>query len=394
MKTSKQTSVFLALSRVFFLMFIFLNAGLLIAQKLPNPPELIPYRKGDKWGFCDRNKKIVIECKYDGALPFSEELAAVKLNGKWGFVDKTGKEVIPPKYDQVRNFSEGLAAIQLYGKWGYIDKKGKVIIQPKYDGTWFFSEGLAVVQLNSEWGESYAKFGYIDKKGKEVIPVKYNGAFPFSEGLAVVMVDGTFGKYGYIDKEGKEVIPPKYENALRFSNGRALVKLNNKWGYIDVNGNENWEGISSGYNIFDIVNYIECVNEFRIKFDIYTLYNIAKYEQINNYINSNKEFFYNLGIISVETKGDIINLQNLLNEKLKIFGFIIETSGKFGVEVYKALDILIKLKKLDIENVKNVKELQEELNKRIKEKGRQDTLEVDGILNGKTIEIIDELTKN
>ena len=23
-------------------------------------PFLIPYRKGDKWGFCDRNKKIII----------------------------------------------------------------------------------------------------------------------------------------------------------------------------------------------------------------------------------------------------------------------------------------------------------------------------------------------
>ena len=27
-------------------------------------PELIPYRKGDKWGFCDRNKKIMIKCIY------------------------------------------------------------------------------------------------------------------------------------------------------------------------------------------------------------------------------------------------------------------------------------------------------------------------------------------
>ena len=35
-------------------------------------PKLIPYRKGDKWGFCDRNKKIVVECVYDWARPFSE----------------------------------------------------------------------------------------------------------------------------------------------------------------------------------------------------------------------------------------------------------------------------------------------------------------------------------
>jgi hypothetical protein len=29
--------------------------------------ELIPYRKGDKWGFCTPDKKIVISPKYDDA---------------------------------------------------------------------------------------------------------------------------------------------------------------------------------------------------------------------------------------------------------------------------------------------------------------------------------------
>lgn len=40
-------------------------------------PDLIPYRKGYKWGFCDKNKKIIIECKYDFAWFFSEGLAWV-----------------------------------------------------------------------------------------------------------------------------------------------------------------------------------------------------------------------------------------------------------------------------------------------------------------------------
>jgi hypothetical protein len=68
-------------------LFILLGTTLGICQ-----PELIPYRKGDKWGFCDRNKKIVIPIKYDLVWPFSEELAAVKLNGKLGYIDKEGKE--------------------------------------------------------------------------------------------------------------------------------------------------------------------------------------------------------------------------------------------------------------------------------------------------------------
>jgi len=46
--------------------------------------ELIPYRKGDKWGFCTPDKKIVITPKYDDARRFIEGLAQAKLNGKRG----------------------------------------------------------------------------------------------------------------------------------------------------------------------------------------------------------------------------------------------------------------------------------------------------------------------
>ena len=85
-------------------------------------PELIPFRKDNKWGFCDKNKKIVIPLKYDAVYPFWEGLAAVNIGaesyeggavsgGKWGFIDKTGKEVIPLKYDCVFSFVEDLAAV-------------------------------------------------------------------------------------------------------------------------------------------------------------------------------------------------------------------------------------------------------------------------------------------
>lgn len=45
---------------------------------------LIPYRAGDKWGYCDWNKKLVIKPTYDDARPFEEGLAAVLLKNKWG----------------------------------------------------------------------------------------------------------------------------------------------------------------------------------------------------------------------------------------------------------------------------------------------------------------------
>jgi len=49
---------------------------------------LIPYRKGDKWGYCDWNKKIVIPIQYDDVDFFREGLARVEINGKYGYIDK------------------------------------------------------------------------------------------------------------------------------------------------------------------------------------------------------------------------------------------------------------------------------------------------------------------
>jgi len=87
--------------------FLISIMGLLWAACL-HAQELIPYRKGDKWGFCTPDKKIVITPKYDDAGGFIEGLAKVYLDGKCGFIDKTGKEIIPPKYDDAEDFHKVL----------------------------------------------------------------------------------------------------------------------------------------------------------------------------------------------------------------------------------------------------------------------------------------------
>ena len=51
---------------------------------------LIPYRKGDKWGYCDKFKNIIIIAKYNNASLFHEGLARIELGKKWGYIDKNG----------------------------------------------------------------------------------------------------------------------------------------------------------------------------------------------------------------------------------------------------------------------------------------------------------------
>ena len=138
---------------------------------------LIPYRKGNKWGFCNEDKKIVIDCIYDNVHRFSEGLASVTLNFRNGFINKSGNLVIPNIYNRTRNFSEGLAGVELDGENGYIDISGNLILTGNYTQYFDFKEGLARVKVNGKWG-------FIDKTGELAIPCLYDNAFDFNEGLA------------------------------------------------------------------------------------------------------------------------------------------------------------------------------------------------------------------
>ena len=136
-------------------------------------PWLAKVEKDGKWGFIDKNGKVVIEPQFDDAGDFSEGFAQVKKDGKYGFIDKSGKVVIEPQFDNVEYFIEGFAQVEKDGKYGFIDKNGKVI-EPQFDEVGSFSEGFVCVEKDGKWG-------FIDKNGKVVIEPQYSSADGFSE---------------------------------------------------------------------------------------------------------------------------------------------------------------------------------------------------------------------
>lgn len=85
---------------------------------------LVPYKEGDKWGYVDENKNIVIKPMYEEAYDFHEGLARVKVNGKYGYIDTKGNMVIDAIYDKAGDFHDGFAPVEVSGNGGYVDKKG------------------------------------------------------------------------------------------------------------------------------------------------------------------------------------------------------------------------------------------------------------------------------
>lgn len=67
-----------------------------------------------------------------------------------------------------------------------------------------------------------------------IIPPIYDNARGFSEGLAAVCKDN---KWGYINLRGDEVIAPQYKEVGDFSEDLAAVLIDDRWGFIDRNNN-------------------------------------------------------------------------------------------------------------------------------------------------------------
>src|ERR1700722_5416501 len=110
-------------------------------------PQSVVHRK---WGFIDKNGKLVIPFRFDDVdldtyggfedpnlghfLPkpfanFREGLCAVRVDDHWGYIDKTGRLVIPAQYDEAGAFSEGLAFVRKSRQCGYVDRTGKLVIK-------------------------------------------------------------------------------------------------------------------------------------------------------------------------------------------------------------------------------------------------------------------------
>jgi hypothetical protein len=221
--------------------------------------QLIPFRKGNKWGFSDVNKHLFIEAKYDGADRFSEGLAKVWFEikttnensynykpkpsqnrrvksskkpvkkFKYGFIDKSGKEVINVVYDMAGPFKEGWTTVMLDGSTKYLDKNGNEIPKPSSP-----PGPPSPTPDNLRFSiSSNGKYGFLDKTDKFVIKPQYEGAWSFSGRVAPVKLGS---KWGFIDTTNKFIIKPTYDNASLFSEGMSVVELSGKYGFIDTSG--------------------------------------------------------------------------------------------------------------------------------------------------------------
>ena len=95
----------------------------------------------------DKYYNFRFEEKTEKDINSANTLFLDKKDGKYGYVDKNGKVVVDYKYDDAKEQNAyGYAAVQKDGKWGAINEKGEEVVSPQYD----FSNSLNI-DFIGEW---------------------------------------------------------------------------------------------------------------------------------------------------------------------------------------------------------------------------------------------------
>jgi WG containing repeat len=200
------------------------------AEKKKQNHSLIPYRRDNKWGYCDKNFNIKIPIIYDEALTFSEGLAAVRVGELWGFINKSGKQIVDSKYQIVSDFFKNGNAIVYTKDFNnrlIINKKGRVIQSEKCHYALFENRKITRSELLNE-GEMEAElllstsdfttyYVYVNDKGKKEISELSTGYFNSS---------GNF-------IENKSIAKIQLKKNEDFTERFVPIKIGWQWNFID-----------------------------------------------------------------------------------------------------------------------------------------------------------------
>ena len=68
--------------------------------------------------------------QFEQAGDFNDGLAVIMMNNRFGYINKDGKLVINPQFDSAGDFANGVAPVWLGDRQGYIDRDGKYVWNP------------------------------------------------------------------------------------------------------------------------------------------------------------------------------------------------------------------------------------------------------------------------
>lgn len=205
----------MTLLRYLWIVLLLLHAFISQAQ-LTCTDDLILYRKGNQWGVCDRDKKMIVTPKYiEVKIFYGKIIQAVKR--KMSVNAQGGKEFT-------------------YEHWLYTADGHTIAVATH---RLKFEDGYAPVY-------SKGKCGLIDTSGNMVIPIRYHNVFYAGEGMFVCDKSADYGSVLF-DRGGKICFESDTVRIDYFRYGRAWIYTKNGLGSIGHDGKYNWFPLNPDY---------------------------------------------------------------------------------------------------------------------------------------------------
>jgi len=197
---------------------------------------LIPYRKGDKWGYVNTQRKFVIKPKFDNAyLSPSHNFYVVSIGDIHYAISRKGYVLSKFDTEDIQNklIHFNILSCESSGMEGFINSYGVFIPQKleQVHNSYSTDKKFKYLIINkddkysikNEWGILKTDTTYKYIISSDTIP--YLAVLDFQD------------KYGIIDTAGNYVIPHMYDRIvmpIRYQRNSIMVSKNNLWGIINI----------------------------------------------------------------------------------------------------------------------------------------------------------------
>lgn len=226
--------------RLLTFIFVFIILPESLSARLP---DLIPYRKGKLWGYCDSTKKIVIEPQWEQAGLFNHGRAGIMVHGRWGIIDSLGQIIIQPKYFYA--YSLGRTRFGVYidnTHAGVVNERDSVIIP--LTSRWVGQEADSVIHLSINH-----RMIVCDLNGKLILENEYFdwdcgtgdaakfGLFIVSRQIDMQKRKNQSNNFIVVDTADRQVVPGKYERIELIGDSIFSCERGDSLEYFDLKGN-------------------------------------------------------------------------------------------------------------------------------------------------------------
>ncbi|WP_412032048.1 WG repeat-containing protein [Malacoplasma muris] len=246
-----------------------------------------------------------------------------KKNELYGFIDRNRKEIIPCIHESVSKMINNCVWLFKKGFWVFSDDENNIIIDKKINELIDYDGNLSIVRIKKDYfiidHELSNKFTKLKEKINPISICENN-----------FILSKKNNKFGYLNNNGNILIDFLFDQANQFVSEYASVKIKNKWGVINIKGNfvvaPKYDYIS-----YDCTGYIKVILDNKKYF-------IDKNENIYLENLFNKYYFHNFSelLVGFEYK----NKKGFMNqffeiEILKKFDEISEFKNDYCIIKYK-----------------------------------------------------------